>query len=557
MPMTLNPSIKTLILKYNDFHSVDASFHFYPELTLVDLSSNQLVSVPKRAFASQRRLQELRLGGNKISELTEKTFQGLSRLESLDLSHNFIERLENKVFKALKSVKELNLESNRISEVSERAFAGCSTLVSLNLEGNLLIKVPTLAFTHLIHLAELRLGGNSLRVITDSTFPSLPSLVLLSLAGNLIEKIHDRGFSRVSKVSRLDLHDNALYQVPTPALQTFSSLHSLSLGQNKFTVIQAGALRGLNKLKHLQIQGCPDLVEVDEDALADCLDLETLKISSNRKLSHLHPSSLGGAPHPSLRSLDLSNNALTKVSPSLAPWMALSSLDLSGNPWTCDCDNSHLRSAIINSVNQSETTVRVVRCWNPPHLRDRDLAFLKLDCNVVQSPNTLDQGVEIGNSYVGVLAVVVSLVVVSLVLLSAMVMVVTRRRMGFCLKRLQGGRQRLPAAKEVLQYPETEREPRYVSSLQQACTIARGGTLYSQACQVRVNPGFQQQAKGLLRHDQYFLTLARQNNSLIYSDTDFAIDPKTERVYRVQQPPSEMIYQAVSDDTHSDPVSDI
>ena len=42
--MTLNPAIKTLILKYNDFHSVDASFNFYPELELVDLSSNQLVS---------------------------------------------------------------------------------------------------------------------------------------------------------------------------------------------------------------------------------------------------------------------------------------------------------------------------------------------------------------------------------------------------------------------------------------------------------------------------------------------------------------------------------
>ena len=36
MPMTLNPSIRTLILKYNDFHSVDASFNFYPELELVD-----------------------------------------------------------------------------------------------------------------------------------------------------------------------------------------------------------------------------------------------------------------------------------------------------------------------------------------------------------------------------------------------------------------------------------------------------------------------------------------------------------------------------------------
>ena len=140
----------------------------------------------------------------------------------------------------------------------------------------------------------------------------------------------------------------------------------------------------------------------------------------------------------------------------------------------------------------------------------------------------------------------VSVVVVSLVLLSAMVMVVTRKRMGFCLKRLQG-RQRLPAAKEVLQYPE-EREPRYVSSLHQASTL-RGGT-YSPV--IRVNPGFQQ--AGLLRHDQYFLTLARQTDSLLYSDSDFAIDPKTERVYRVQPP--EMIYQAVSD-TQSDPVSDI
>ena len=538
--MTLNPSIKTLILKYNDFHSVDASFHFYPELMLVDLSSNELVSVPDRAFASQRRLQELRLGGNKISELTEKTFSGLSKLESLDLSHNFLERLENRVFKPLKSLKELNLVSNRISEVDQRAFAGCScTLVSLNLEDNLLMKVPTLAFSHLTNLAELSLAGNSLRVITDSSFPSLPSLALLSLAGNLIEKIHERGFTRVASVTRLDLHDNALYQVPTPALQAFSSLHSLSLGQNKFTVIQAGALGGLNKLKKLEIQGCPDLVEVSEDALAECLDLETLRISSNRRLVHLHPSSLGLLP--SLRSLDLSNNALTNVSPSLAPWMALTSLDLSGNPWTCDCDSSFLRSAIINSVNQSES-VRVVRCWNPPELRDRDLAFLKLDCSVVQSPNT-DPGVET-TGYVGVLAVVVSVVVVSLVLLSAMVMVVTRKRMGSCLKGLHG-RQRLPAAKEVLQYPE-EREPRYVSSHH---PTLRGGT-YSPV--IRVNPGFQQ--AGLLRHDQYFLTLARQTDSLLYSDSDFAIDPKTERVYRVQPP--EMIYQAVSD-TQSDPVSDI
>ena len=75
--MTLNPGISTLILRHNDFHSVDASLNFYPELLLLDLSDNELVSIPDRAFISQRQLIELKLKSNKISELTEKTFSGL------------------------------------------------------------------------------------------------------------------------------------------------------------------------------------------------------------------------------------------------------------------------------------------------------------------------------------------------------------------------------------------------------------------------------------------------------------------------------------------------
>merc|ERR1719410_1945246 len=93
MPMTLDPSIKTLILKYNNFHSVDASFNFYPELELVDLSSNELVSIPDKSFSSQRRLRELRIEANKVSSLTPRTFSGLGRLEVLSLGHNLLDRL--------------------------------------------------------------------------------------------------------------------------------------------------------------------------------------------------------------------------------------------------------------------------------------------------------------------------------------------------------------------------------------------------------------------------------------------------------------------------------
>ena len=83
--MTLNPSMKNLVLKYNNFHSVDASFQFYQELEYVDLSSNNLVSIPDRSFINQIKLIELQISGNKISKLSERTFEGLFALEMLIL----------------------------------------------------------------------------------------------------------------------------------------------------------------------------------------------------------------------------------------------------------------------------------------------------------------------------------------------------------------------------------------------------------------------------------------------------------------------------------------
>jgi len=542
--MTLNPSIKTLILKYNDFHSVDASFHFYPELELVDLSSNQLVSVPDKAFISQRKLIELRLGSNKISQLTERTMSGLARLSSLDLSQNFLEILHDRVFKPLKKLKELNLESNRISEISPHAFTGVSELVSLNLNDNLLTEIPASALSQLSSLCELNIARNSLHVISDESFWNLPSLSILSLSGNTIERVHDRGFSSVSGVRTLDLSDNHLYQVPTLALQSFHRLETLWIGQNKFSSIQTGAFRGLSKLRKIDISGCQDLIEITEDALSDNQDLETIKIASNRKLSLLHPSSLG--PLTGLRNLDLSNNALSRVSPSLAPWMSLTSVDLSGNPWTCDCDNFFLKNVILTSVNGS-VSVRVVRCWNPPNMRDHDMAYLSLDCGAVHSPNT-DHIVRQSDS-VHILAMVVSVVAVSVILLSALLVFLSRRRVKGCLKKLQGeGHSRVPvSSKEILQYPE-DQEPRYVSQ------YPGSHTLRTQTSPIiRVNPGFNQ--SNLMRHDQYFLTLARQQESLrLFNDPNYAIDPVSEKFYQVNPP--EMIYQAVSE-AQSDPISQI
>ena len=53
MPITLNPDVKSLILKYNQFKTVDASISFYPSLVNLDISSNKLEILHAKVFIAQ------------------------------------------------------------------------------------------------------------------------------------------------------------------------------------------------------------------------------------------------------------------------------------------------------------------------------------------------------------------------------------------------------------------------------------------------------------------------------------------------------------------------
>jgi hypothetical protein len=55
----------------------------------VDLSYNELLSVPDRAFKSQRRLVELRMLANKISQLSNATLDGLQARMGRRIKNNY------------------------------------------------------------------------------------------------------------------------------------------------------------------------------------------------------------------------------------------------------------------------------------------------------------------------------------------------------------------------------------------------------------------------------------------------------------------------------------
>ena len=81
-----------------------------------------------------------------------------------------------------------------------------------------------------------------------------------------------------------------------------------------------------------------------------CAGLKHVTISMNRALETIDASAFDSSM-TSLHSLDLSDNSLKNVPSSLVPWLRLKSLDLSGNPWRCDCDLSFLPK-ILHTLSQ-------------------------------------------------------------------------------------------------------------------------------------------------------------------------------------------------------------
>ncbi|XP_075050831.1 adhesion G protein-coupled receptor A3 [Mixophyes fleayi] len=95
------------------------------------------------------------LNSNKITELNNASFEGLSFLERLDLRNNLISTIEPGAFAGLVSLKRLDLANNKIGCLNADIFKGLANLVRLNLSGNLFSSLAQGTFANLVALKSL------------------------------------------------------------------------------------------------------------------------------------------------------------------------------------------------------------------------------------------------------------------------------------------------------------------------------------------------------------------------------------------------------------------
>ena len=147
------------------------------------------------------------------------------------------------------------------------------------------------------------------------------------------------------------------------------------------SIIRNHEFHKMEGLKILLLNNMENLESIEALAF-HTLNLETLEIKNNPKLTYIDPlafyDTLQYSSPNNVKNLDLSNNALVNVPFDLIVWNNSDQINLSGNPFHCDCSISWM-------INQSWVIGNeYLICSSPDELKDRTIQSLRLtelDCN--------------------------------------------------------------------------------------------------------------------------------------------------------------------------------
>lgn len=267
-----------------------------PKLRLLDLSFNELRSLPDAFAAGLPGLKELILHHNYFEE-APAVLAGLTRLRTLDLSSNRVSSFDlgegtltklNKLLLArnnltglspsllgLTSLTALDVALNSIKFLPE-SLSDLSRLEELYLDDNSIEELPS-SISRITTLHTLRVTNNKLTSVPDELLDM--NIILLSLGGNRLDPVLDELLALyTTKAGALDLRGKAVAVIPAPVFK-LAFIQELCLAENQLVEIPA-AISEIRLLWRLDVS-CNLLTSLP-DEVGNLAKLRTLIVQENK-----------------------------------------------------------------------------------------------------------------------------------------------------------------------------------------------------------------------------------------------------------------------------------
>jgi Leucine-rich repeat (LRR) protein len=366
-PQTCNTGLEQLDLSYNNLISIpnncftalrslnflhldsnqltildDNSFEGMEKLMFLNISNNRLIALPPELFEKTKELKRLYIGNNSLAVLAPGLFEKLQQLEVLDLSFNELTSswINRDTFVGLTHLILLKLNSNKLTKIDQFVFRELYGLRVLNLESNSIEIIAQNAFSDLTSLRQLLLSNNNLKTIESKHFAGLTLLNQLILESNEISIIHPNAFDNLTNVVDLSLNDNKLNKIPD-SIRKLRNLQALDLGKNQITSVDSDSFDGLEELTGLRLTD-NQISSITKGAFVALKSIHVLNFASN-KIKHIDQSAF--LSNEKLRAIRLDCNSLEDISSVFTSLSSLVLLNVSNNnlKWF---DFSHLPQSL-------------------------------------------------------------------------------------------------------------------------------------------------------------------------------------------------------------------
>ncbi|CAH1173861.1 unnamed protein product [Phaedon cochleariae] len=308
------------------------------QLVRLDLSENNMWSLPEGVLCPLYALEVLNLTRNRLREVASFRFTSAERcgsnLKILDLSRNSIDRLSSGQFSSLSHLQKLYMQGNGLSHLADRALEGLTSLRILKLSDNHLVSLPPELFTDTKDVQEMYLQNNSINVLAPGLFSELTQVLVLDLSHNELTAdwintatfaglvrlvVLDISFNRISKLEQsvfrdlyslqiLRINDNFIEHIPDSTFSALYNLHTLIISNNKLTRIESDTFNGLNVLSLLSIDN-NKISWIHPEALRNCSGLQDLHLNGNKLVAV--PEVISNVPL--LKTLDLGENHIDTI----------------------------------------------------------------------------------------------------------------------------------------------------------------------------------------------------------------------------------------------------